>query len=31
MENVFLKECFLTDIIKYDALSVWEKLMIGKE
>ncbi len=31
MEKVFLKECFLTDIIKYDALSVWEKLMIGKE
>ena len=29
MEKVFLKECFLTDIIKYDALSVWEKLEVG--
>lgn len=31
MEKVFLKECFLTDIIKYDALSVWGQLQIGTE
>lgn len=31
MEKVFLKECFLTDIIKYDALAVWKQLEIGKK
>lgn len=31
MEKVFWKECFLTDIIQYDALSMWEKLKIGTE
>lgn len=29
MEKVFFKECFLTDIIKYDALTVWDKLKNG--
>ncbi len=29
MEKVFFKECFLTDIIKYDALLVWNDLKIG--
>lgn len=29
MEKVFLKECFLADIIKYDALSVWGQLQVG--
>ena len=31
MEKVFWKECFLTDIIKYDALSVWKQLQMGTE
>ncbi len=29
MGKVFFKECFLTDIIKYDALLVWNDLKIG--
>ena len=29
MEKVFFKECFLTDIIKYDALAVWDDMKIG--
>ena len=29
MEKVFFKECFLTDIIKYDALKNWSKIEVG--
>lgn len=30
MEKVFFKECFLTDIIKYDALQNWSGITLGK-
>lgn len=29
MEKVFFKECFLTDIIKYEALKNWSKIELG--